>query len=360
MTEAMSERPSWARDNWPVIELDDLNAGLDPTGMAIEKVAARAKDVAAASGASEGEIEQAANDSICAMMLIRTYRVRGHLAADLDPLGLTQRELPEDLTPEYHGFTGAALDRPVWLGGALGLQKASVREVVEILRRNYCGRVGLEYMHINDLEERRFLQERMEGKDAGIVFTPEGKQSILTKVVQAEQWETFLARKYVGTKRFGLDGGEAMVPALEAVIKYGGQYGVVSMVFGMSHRGRLNVLANVMGKPYRAIFSEFAGGAANPEDVGGSGDVKYHLGTSSDREFDGIKVHLSLVPNPSHLEAVDPVVLGKVKAQQVARGDVEGDTVLPVLLHGDAAFAGQGIVAECLGFSGIPGYSTGG
>jgi 2-oxoglutarate dehydrogenase E1 component len=360
--------PSWARDNWPLIELDDLNAGLDPTGMATEKpalsgvegVAARAKDAAASSGASEAEIEQAANDSICAMMLIRTYRVRGHLAADLDPLGLTQREMPADLTPEFHGFTGAALDRPVWLGGALGLEKASVREVVEILRRNYCGKVGLEYMHINDLEERRFLQDRMEGKDAEITFTPEGKKSILTKVVQAEQWEKFLARKYVGTKRFGLDGGEAMVPALEAVIKYGGQYGVVSMVFGMAHRGRLNVLANVMAKPYRAIFSEFAGGSANPEDVGGSGDVKYHLGTSSDREFDGIKVHLSLVPNPSHLEAVDPVVLGKVRAQQIARGDIEGDSVLPVLLHGDAAFAGQGIVSECFGFSGIPGYNTGG
>ena len=352
--------PSWARDNWPVIELDDLNAGLDPTGMTIEKVAAKAKDAAASAGASEAEIERAANDSICAMMLIRTYRVRGHLAADLDPLGLAQRDMPADLTPEFHGFTGAALDRPVWLGGALGLEKATVRELVEILRRNYCGHVGLEYMHINDLEERRFLQDRMEGKDAEIVFTPEGKKSILTKVVQSEQWEKFLARKYVGTKRFGLDGGEAMVPALEAVIKYGGQYGVASMVFGMAHRGRLNVLANVMAKPYRAIFSEFAGGSANPEDVGGSGDVKYHLGTSSDREFDGIRVHLSLVPNPSHLEAVDPVVLGKVRAQQIARDDAEGDSVLPVLLHGDAAFAGQGIVAECFGFSGIPGYNTGG
>jgi 2-oxoglutarate dehydrogenase E1 component len=363
VTDVNGERqqgPSWARDTWPVIELDDLNAGLDPTGMTIEKVAAKAKDAAASAGASEAEIEQAANDSICAMMLIRTYRVRGHLAADLDPLGLVQREMPADLTPEFHGFTGAALDRPVWLGGALGMEKASVRELVEILRRNYCGHVGLEYMHINDLEERRFLQDRMEGKDAEISFTPEGKKSILTKVVQAEQWEKFLARKYVGTKRFGLDGGEAMVPALEAVIKYGGQYGVVSMVFGMSHRGRLNVLANVMAKPYRAIFSEFAGGSANPEDVGGSGDVKYHLGTSSDRAFDGIKVHLSLVPNPSHLEAVDPVVLGKVRAQQIARGDIEGDSVLPVLLHGDAAFAGQGIVSECFGFSGIPGYNTGG
>ncbi|HEX8655113.1 MAG TPA: 2-oxoglutarate dehydrogenase E1 component [Allosphingosinicella sp.] len=354
------EGPSWARDNWPLVELDETNAGLDPTRQAIEQVAKQAGERAAAAGKSEDEVRRAANDSICAMMLIRTYRVRGHLAADLDPLGLVRREMPADLTPEFHGFTGDALDRPVWLGGALGLDQASVRELVEILRANYCGKIGLEYMHINDLEERRFLQERMEGRAAEIRFTPEGKQAILAKVVEAEQWEKFLARKYVGTKRFGLDGGESMVPALEAVIKYGGQYGADSMVFGMAHRGRLNVLANVMGKPYRAIFSEFAGGAANPEDVGGSGDVKYHLGTSSDREFEGIRVHLSLVPNPSHLEAVDPVVLGKVRAQQVARDDASGRSVLPVLLHGDAAFAGQGIVAECLGFSGIPGYATGG
>jgi 2-oxoglutarate dehydrogenase E1 component len=354
------EGPSWARPNWPMVALDDLNIGLDPTQAAIEQVADAARKGAAASGASVAEIERAARDSIAAMMLVRTYRVRGHLAADLDPLGLVKRDMPADLTPEFHGFSGDALDRPVFLGGVLGLEKATVREIVDILRRNYCGKVGLEYMYINDLGERRFLQERMEGKDAEIVFTPEGKKSILTKVVQAEQWEKFLARKYVGTKRFGLDGGEAMIPALEAVIKYGGAYGVRTMVIGMSHRGRLNVLANVMAKPYRAIFSEFAGGSANPEDVGGSGDVKYHLGTSSDREFDGIRVHLSLVPNPSHLEAADPVVLGKTRAQQVLCGDADGKEVLPVLLHGDAAFAGQGIVSECFGFSGIPGYATGG
>jgi 2-oxoglutarate dehydrogenase E1 component len=352
--------PSWARDNWPLTDLDDVNAGLDPTRMTIEKVAAKAKEVAAASGKSDADIKQAADDSIRAMMLIRTYRVRGHLAADLDPLGLAKRELPADLTPEFHGFSGAALDRPVYLGGSLGYETATVRELVQCLRANYCGRVGLEYMHINDLDERRFLQDRIEGRDAEISFTELGKKSILSKVIEAEQWEKFLARKYVGTKRFGLDGGESMVPALESVIKYGGQYGVREIVFGMAHRGRLNVLANVMGKPYRVIFNEFAGGSANPEDVGGSGDVKYHLGTSSDREFDGISVHLSLVPNPSHLEAVDPVVLGKVRAIQTARGDVEGTEVLPVLLHGDAAFAGQGVVAECFGFSGLPGYGTGG
>ncbi|HKR24896.1 MAG TPA: 2-oxoglutarate dehydrogenase E1 component, partial [Allosphingosinicella sp.] len=267
--------PSWARDNWPVVELDEVNAGLDPTRMAIETVAGRAREAASVAGA---DVERAAQDSINAMMLIRTYRVRGHLAADLDPLGLVKREMPADLTPEYHGFHADELDREVWLGGALGLEKGTVREIVDILRRNYCGHVGLEYMHINDLEERRFLQERMEGREAEIRFTTEGKQAILTKVVQAEQWEKFLARKYVGTKRFGLDGGESMVPALEAVIKYGGQLGVKEIVYGMAHRGRLNILANVMAKPFKVIFHEFSGGTANPEDVGGSGDVKYHLG----------------------------------------------------------------------------------
>jgi 2-oxoglutarate dehydrogenase E1 component len=352
--------PSWARGNWPFVDLDEVNAGLDPTRQAIEKVAKEAVARASAAGEAPAGIEQAARDSIRAMMLIRTYRVRGHLAADLDPLGLAKRDLPAELAPEYHGFTAADFDRAIYLGGTLGFDRATVRELVEVLRANYCGKIGLEYMHINDLEERRFLQERMEGRGAEIRFTPEGKQAILAKVIEAEQWEKFLARKYVGTKRFGLDGGESMVPALEAVIKYGGQRGVEEIVVGMAHRGRLNVLANVMAKPYRAIFSEFAGGASNPEDVGGSGDVKYHLGTSSDREFEGVKVHLSLVPNPSHLEAVNPVVLGKARASQVARGDDRGETVLPVLLHGDAAFAGQGIVAEILALSGLPGYGTGG
>jgi 2-oxoglutarate dehydrogenase E1 component len=354
------EGPSWARANWPLASLDAVNQGLDPTEATIEQVAAAASKAATATGADPEAVRKAADDSIRAMMLIRSFRVRGHLAAKLDPLGLAHfTEVPE-LQPAYHGFTEADLDRKIWLGGTLGFQSASLREIVPVLEANYCGAIGLEYMHINDLEERRFLQERMEGKTAEIVFTPEGKQAILEKVIHGEQWEKFLARKYVGTKRFGLDGGESAVPALEAVIKYGGALGITEITVGMAHRGRLNVLANVMGKPYRAIFHEFAGGSANPEDVGGSGDVKYHLGTSSDREFDGNKVHLSLVPNPSHLEAVDPVVLGKARAIQTLRGDHEGDTVLPILLHGDAAFAGQGIVAECFGFSGLPGYGTGG
>lgn len=350
--------PSWARKGWPIDITDDLTGALDPTQM---QLTVKAAANAAGKAAAGIDIEAAAGDSIRAMLLIRTYRVRGHLAANLDPLGLTKQDIPADLTPEYHGFVGAAQDRPVYVGGNLGLEWTSVRELVDILRANYCGPVGLEYMHISDLEERRFLQERMEGQHAAIQFTPEGKRAILAKVIEAEQYEKFLGRKYVGTKRFGLDGGEAMIPALESIIKYGGALGVREIVVGMPHRGRLNVLANVMGKPYRTIFHEFSGGSSNPDDVGGSGDVKYHLGTSTDREFDGINVHMSLVPNPSHLEAVNPVVLGKVRAKQTMRDDLaQHEQVLPVLLHGDAAFAGQGIVWECLGFSGVPGYNTGG
>jgi 2-oxoglutarate dehydrogenase E1 component len=352
--------PSWERPNWPLEQLDELNLGLDPTQATIEQVRKAVADRAAPMGATTDEVRRAADDSVRAMMLIRTYRVRGHLAARLDPLGLSRMDVPPDLTPAYHGFTEADLDRPIFLFGTLGFEQASVREIVRVLQETYCGHIGFEYMHISDVEERRFIQERIERAEKTVHFTPEGKQSILAKVIQAEQWEKFLARKYVGTKRFGLDGGESAIPALEAVIKYAGLSGVEEIDLGMAHRGRLNVLTNVMGKPYRALFNEFAGGATNPADVGGSGDVKYHLGTSSDREFDGIKVHLSLLPNPSHLEAVDPVVLGKTRAVQNIKADPQGDKVLPMLLHGDAAFAGQGVVWECLSFSGLPGYGTGG
>ncbi len=355
--------PSWQRAGWPLAGgafEDDLTQALDPLALR-----AAIKEAKAPAGAplDDKAIESAAADSIRAMMLIRTYRVRGHLAADLDPLGLAKQELPADLAPDYHGFAESELDRKVYIGGNLNLEWATIREIVAILRANYCGKVGLEYMHIADVEERRFLQARMEGADKSILFSPEGKKAILAAVIRGEQWEKFLGRKYVGTKRFGLDGGESMIPALEAVIKYGGQLGVKEIVYGMAHRGRLNVLANVMAKPYKVIFHEFSGGSANPDDVGGSGDVKYHLGTSTDREFDGIKVHMSLAPNPSHLEAVDPVVLGKARAQLVFRDDIGPNKfkqVLPVLIHGDAAFAGQGIVWECLGFSGVRGYHTGG
>ena len=351
--------PSWARSDWPLPANDELSRAFDPADILIS-APAKAAAKAAAAGANPEAIARAAQDSISALMLIRTYRVRGHLAANLDPLGLLVRDLPADLTPEYHGFQAGDLDRPVHIGGALGLQTATIRELVAILRANYCGNVGVEYMHINDVEERRFIQDRIEGASKEIHFTDNGKRAILNKLVEAEHFERFLGRKYVGTKRFGLDGAEAMIPAMESIIKIGGQLGITEIVFGMPHRGRLNMLGNVMQKPYRIIFHEFGGGSANPDDVGGSGDVKYHLGTSTDREFDGNKVHLSLAPNPSHLEAVDPVVLGKVRAIQTRTGDANHVKSMPVLLHGDAAFAGQGIVAECFGFSGLKGYNTGG
>ncbi len=366
--------PSWARDDWPLLPRDDLTTALDAANMLVAPrppkgapptlapdTAAQAMLAVPGAALDPAATHAAAKDSIAAMMLIRTYRVRGHLAANLDPLGLSKRELPADLTPEYHGFlTDADQNRPIYFGGALGLQTGTVRELVAILRANYCGNVGVEYMHINDVDERRFIQDRIEGRDKEIQFTALGKKAILNKIVEAEQFEKFLGKKYVGTKRFGIDGGESMIPAMESIIKIGGQNGVAEIVFGMPHRGRLNMLGNVMQKPFRVIFHEFSGGSSNPDDVGGSGDVKYHLGTSTDREFDGNTVHLSLTPNPSHLEAVDPVVLGKVRAIQTSRGDANRTQVMPVLMHGDAAFAGQGIVAECFGFSGVPGYNTGG
>ncbi len=303
---------------------------------------------------------RATQDSIRVLMLIRSYRVRGHLAADLDPLGLTEPGEHNELKPETYGFTEADFDRPIFIDFVLGLETATIRQIMRILRRTYCEHIGVEFMHISTPEQKAWIQERIEGEEKDISFTEEGKKAILNKLIEAETVEKFSDLKYTGTKRFGLDGGESMVPALEQIIKRGGQLGVKEIVFGMAHRGRLNVLANVMGKPHRAIFNEFKGGSFKPDDVEGSGDVKYHLGASSDRSFDGNNVHLSLTANPSHLEIVDPVVLGKVRAKQDQLGDKERTEVLPLLIHGDAAFAGQGVVAECFGLSGLKGHRTGG
>src|SRR5499427_54502 len=322
----------------------------------------QARSLAAGVEMSPAASLRATQDSIRALMLIRAYRVMGHLAADLDPLGLSERRIHKELRPETYGFTEADLDRPIFIDKVLGLEMATVREILKILRRTYCRHIGVEFMHITSPAQKAWIQERIEGRDKDIVFTNEGKKAILNKLIEAESFEKFADVKYTGTKRFGLDGAEAMVPALEQIIKRGGQLGVKEIVIGMAHRGRLNVLANVMGKPHRAIFNEFKGGSSKPEDVDGSGDVKYHLGASSDRSFDGNSVHLSLTANPSHLEIVDPVVLGKVRAKQDQHGCKPGERtpVLPLLIHGDAAFAGQGVVAESFGLSGLKGHRTGG
>ncbi len=366
--EGAAQGPSWARADWPPQPDDELTAALDgqwPAPAPAREVRGaedkiRAKAAEKGVGLSDAQVRRAVVDSIRALMIIRAYRIRGHLVADLDPLGMRDQTPHPELDPASYGFTDADMDRPIFIDNVLGLEVAPLRQIIEILQRTYCGTFALQFMHISDPEQSAWLKERIEGYGKEISFTREGRRAILNKLVEAEGFEKFLHVKYMGTKRFGLDGAEAVIPAMEQIIKRGGALGVREIAIGMPHRGRLSVLANVMGKPYRAIFNEFQGGSFKPEDVDGSGDVKYHLGASSDREFDGNSVHLSLTANPSHLEAVNPVVLGKVRAKQDQAGDSERTSVLPVLLHGDAAFAGQGVVAEGFGLSGLKGHRTGG
>ncbi|MHB8528465.1 MAG: 2-oxoglutarate dehydrogenase E1 component [Caulobacteraceae bacterium] len=348
---SLEPRPEWlsAIDGlWPAVEA---------------KLASRIAETTPAAGPEA--VRAATLDSLHAIQLIRSYRMRGHLKANLDPLGLevTAGDVGE-LDPASYGFSEADFDRPIFLDFVMGLETATIREILALLRRTYCGTFAVQYMHIGDRAERAWLQARIEGRDKEISFTKEGKIAILKKLIEAESFERFLAKRYPGAKRFGLDGAEAAVPALEQIIKRGGALGVKDIVIGMPHRGRLNVLAAVMAKPYRVIFHEFQGGSCLPSDIEGSGDVKYHLGASSDREFDDNTVHLSLTANPSHLEIVNPVVLGKARAKQaftlrqnptLGRGHV-----LPLLMHGDASFAGQGVVAECFNMMGVKGYRTGG
>ena len=381
--EKSASGPSWERANWPIAEGGDLVSALDGNWAEAEKkvgakVAAKAAESAKAgaqpSGKGEireGEVAQATRDTLRALMLIRAYRVRGHLHAKLDPLGIATPADDDynELSPSNYGFMPEDYDRKIFIDNVLGMEFATIREMVEILERTYCSTIGVEFMHISNPEEKRWIQQRIEGPDKGVEFTDQGKRAILNKLIEAEGFEKFIDVKYKGTKRFGLDGGEALIPALEQIIKRGGQLGLKEIVLGMAHRGRLNVLAQVMGKPHRAIFHEFKGGSFKPDDVEGSGDVKYHLGASSDREFDQNSVHLSLTANPSHLEIVNPVVLGKARAKQDqiygrTRTDIVPqeirNEVLPLLLHGDAAFAGQGVVAECFGLSGLRGHRVGG
>jgi 2-oxoglutarate dehydrogenase E1 component len=310
---------------------------------------------------NQEDVKQAALDSVRALMLIRSYRVRGHRKADLDPLQLKEKEYQPELDPSHYGFTPADYNRPIFINGVLGMETATLTEIIDLLEQTYCQTIGVEFSHLDDPEEKSWVQERIEEPRNKTEFTVNGKRAILQRMTAAEGFEQFLHKKHPGTKRFGVDGGEALIPCIEQIMKRGGQLGVQEIVLGMAHRGRLNVLTNVMGKPFRAVFAEFQGQASSTaNDVLGSGDVKYHLGTSSDRDFDGNNIHLSLTANPSHLEFVNPVVIGKVRAKQVMRKDHEADQVLPLLLHGDAAFAGQGITAETLMISDLPGYRVGG
>ncbi|HEY0648306.1 2-oxoglutarate dehydrogenase E1 component [Phenylobacterium sp.] len=358
-----AQRPAWTKPSAPAPRPDWMSA-IDGLWPAVEAKVGKTIE-ARKPAASIDEVRAATLDSLRAIMMIRAYRMRGHLKANLDPLGIaTTPGDASELEPASYGFSEADFDRPIFLDYVLGLETATIREILGILRRTYCGNVGVQYMHVSNPKEKAWLQERIEGRDKEIVFTKEGKVAILKKLIETQGFEGFLHRRFPGTKRFGLDGGEAMVPALEQMIKRGGAMGVQDIVIGMPHRGRLNVLAAVMGKPYHIIFHEFQGGSAMPSDVQGSGDVKYHLGASSDRDFDGNSVHLSLTANPSHLEIVNPVVIGKVRAKQAFKLREQPTAgrghVLPLLLHGDAAFAGQGVVSECFALSGLRGYGVGG
>lgn len=364
-----AQGPSWERANWRLTPQDDLTSALDGNWAEVEKTVgakiaakAQAKGGDKSGGLSSADLLQATRDSVRALMLIRSYRMRGHFHAKLDPLGIEAQRNREELDPRTYGFSEADFDRKIFLDHVLGLEYASLREITAICERTYCQTLGVEFMHITNAAQKAWIQERIEGPDKEISFTREGRRAILMKLVEAEGFEKFCDTKFTGTKRFGLDGAESLIPALEQIIKRGGNLGVKEVVLGMPHRGRLNVLTQVMGKPHRALFHEFKGGSANPDAVEGSGDVKYHLGASSDREFDGNRIHLSLTANPSHLEIVDPVVLGKVRAKQDQHGDPPDMriSVMPLLMHGDAAFAGQGVVAECFGLSDLKGYRTGG
>jgi 2-oxoglutarate dehydrogenase E1 component len=365
-----AEGPSWGRDNWPLTPRDDLTSALDGDWARVEKafgdkIAAKAQAKVQAKGGAEvtvAELHQATRDSVRALMLIRSYRMRGHFHANLDPLGIEAPRNREELDPRSYGFEEGDFDRKIFLDHVLGLEYGTLREIVTICERTYCQTLGVEFMHISNAAQKSWIQERIEGPDKEISFTREGRRAILNKLIEAEGFEKFCDVKFTGTKRFGLDGAESLIPALEQIIKRGGNLGVKEIVVGMPHRGRLNVLTQVMGKPHRALFHEFKGGSANPDAVEGSGDVKYHLGASSDREFDGNRIHLSLTANPSHLEIVDPVVMGKVRAKQDQHGDPPDMriSVMPLLMHGDAAFAGQGVVAECFSLSDLKGYRTGG
>ncbi|GAA5104299.1 2-oxoglutarate dehydrogenase E1 component [Bartonella jaculi] len=368
---------TWQREHWPLKANGELVSALDGDWPVLEKhLGDKIKEKITTQAAQEGKVSseqdiiQATRDSVHALMMIRAFRARGHLRARLDPLQLAEKlEDYKELSPEAYGFTPADYERPIFIDNVLGLEYATIPQMLEILNRTYCSTIGVEYMHISDPAQKAWLQERIEGPDNRISFTKEGKRAILHKLIEAEGFEQFLDTKYKGTKRFGIDGGEALIPALEQIMRCGSVLGIQEVVLGMAHRGRLNVLSQVLAKPHRAIFHEFKGGSYKPDDVEGSGDVKYHLGTSADLEFDGKKLHLSLLANPSHLEIVDPVVIGKTRAKQdqligPTRTDVislsERSKVLPLLIHGDAAFAGQGVIQETFGLSGLKGYRVAG
>ena len=293
-----------------------------------------------------------------AIYLIHAYRVHGHLHADVDPLRLNPRHFSPELALSYYGLSEAHMDSEFPTGDLTGPPRMPLRDILTALERTYCGHIGPEFMHITDSAQKHWLQERLERVHSKPSMDADTRRHVFSRIMRAEEFERFLHTRYAGQKRFSLEGAESLVPMMGALIQNAGSHGVKEIILGMAHRGRLNVLANVMGKSLSDIFSDFEGDRI--EDANGSGDVKYHMGFSSDIRTPGGIVHLSLGFNPSHLEIITPVVLGSVRARQCRRKDADRREVMSVLIHGDAAFAGQGVVAESLNLSKLAGFRTGG
>ena len=343
------EGPSWAKKMPRII-------GAKGDELAKNELPSRAAN----KNEKPGSHESTAIDSIRALMLIRAYRERGHTIANLDPLGLKVNMPGPELDPKSYGFTDEHDTKEIYLNGQLGLDKATLPEIMRILLKTYCGNIGFEYEHITHPEQRAFLREKIEMTQAHIELSKEQKIWLLESLTEVEGFEQFIHVKFTGTKRFSVEGGDVTIPSIKYIIETLSELGVDEVVIGMPHRGRLNILTAVMGKPYAAMLSEFYGTMSMPEGIGTSGDVKYHMGYSHDAQFGDKRVHLSLSSNPSHLEAVNSVTTGKVRAKQDQKKDVERSRVMSIILHGDAAFAGQGTVAENFVLSDLDGYRTGG
>jgi 2-oxoglutarate dehydrogenase E1 component len=315
-----------------------------------------------AAAPSSNEAPQGADPAKQAAVLrvINAYRTRGHLQAKVDPLGMAEQQAVPDLALEFHGLSdadlGTVFDAPILVGNT----RRSLGDIVDMLNRTYLGSIGADYMHLTDHGQRRWLQERLEETAGNYDFSTAQRRRILNRLTAAEGLERYLHTKYVGQKRFSLEGGDSLVPLIDELIQRAGSNGAREMVIGMAHRGRLNVLINVLGKPPRELFDAFEGNHGPDDDEGYSGDVKYHLGFSSDVRTPGGNMHLALGFNPSHLEIINPVITGSVKARQIRRGDTQRDQVLPLLIHGDAAFIGQGVVPELLNMSQARGFVVGG
>ena len=299
-------------------------------------------------------------DSIRALRLIRAYHMNGHLTANLDPLNLSKKKYHPELDYKSYGLTDNDLDKEIFIDGSFGLESAPLNKIIKILKETYSSSIGVEYLYIQSPDQKKWIRERIEEVRNKTIFTHEGKKAIYNRLVESELFEQYLDKKFLGTKRYGIEGGESMIPGIEQIVKQACLAKVENIFIGTAHRGRLTLLSTVLGMPYKSILSKFQGYQNDPNEVMGSGDVKYHLGVSSDREFEGKKIHISLVPNPSHLEAVDPVVIGKVRAKQTQLKDKTNDKVFGLLIHGDAAMAGQGIVAETFAMSQLVGFRTGG